>query len=64
MFTIGDKVWYKGAWGGDTSRPAIITGTGVHKGRVVYDNDLGHWGYESQYLKRSEVHCVGEDNQA
>lgn len=48
-FTIGQRVLYRGAWGTAKPKMCTITGRGVETGRVVYDNDLGHWGYAYQY---------------
>lgn len=53
-FKIGQKVWYRGGWGNQAPVPTTITGVGEKNDQVVYDNDLSHWGYESQYSPREE----------
>lgn len=51
-FTVGDPVYYSGAWGQEPPIATVITGRGVKNGRVVYDNAHGHWGYVDQYVYR------------
>jgi len=47
----GERVYYRGGWGKEPPRETKITGSGTKNGRVVYDNDLEHWGYEYQYKR-------------
>ncbi len=46
---VGDKALYRGAFGVTFPVPCEIIGIGEKNGRVVYDNDLGRWGYADQY---------------
>lgn len=41
-FVLGQRVVYRG-------QECTITGAGIEAGDLVYDNSLGHWGYEPQY---------------
>lgn len=52
QFEIGDPVYYSGAWVTEPPIATTITGRGVKNGQIVYDNDLGHWGYQAQYVHR------------
>ena len=54
-FEVGDKVLYSGAWGRDDPLETTITGKDFCdlKGEMVYDNDLGRWGYDFQYARDS-----------
>ncbi len=47
-FVLGQRVVYRG-------RECRIVGVGTEAGEIVYDNSLGHWGYESQYTAAGEV---------
>lgn len=53
-FEVGQKVWYYGNWGNAAPVATTITGVGEKNDQVVYDNDLDHWGYESQYSPRED----------
>jgi hypothetical protein len=57
-FKVGDPVFYRGAWGTEAPRACLITGIGEKNGRVVYDNDLPHWGYEDQYAAALGVDLI------
>lgn len=49
MFRVGDYVIYYGSWGQAKPRRCWITSIGADRGRPVYSNSLGQWGYEHQY---------------
>ncbi len=57
-FKIGDRALYAGAWGLHPPRQCRITGIGENKGRLVYDNNLGHWGYAEQYTPVTEADAL------
>ena len=48
--SVGDRVLYSGTWGRGSGTECEITGVGTNHGQRVYDNSLGHWGYERQYV--------------
>jgi hypothetical protein len=47
-FRKGQRVQWRGGFGRDGAKPALIAGTGEKNGRPVYDLDNGHWCYEEQ----------------
>ena len=51
-FEIGDIALYRGI--GQVPRLCRIIGKGEEIGAVVYDNDLGKWGYAEQYEPATE----------
>lgn len=48
QFAIGQKVLWRGSFGGDPEVPATIVGFGSKNGRTVVDLDKGPWAYLSQ----------------
>lgn len=65
MFKIGEKAWYRGAWGSEPARLCTITGEGEKRGRVVYDCQLEsgatHWGYSDQFARNVYNPIFGRD---
>lgn len=49
-YKIGDRVMWRGAWGRDLPKLAVITGQGEENGHLVYDLDNNHWCYEHQIV--------------
>jgi hypothetical protein len=59
-FQIGDRVRYRGAFGGQPPRMGTIIGNdGEKNDQVVYDVDLGdgdhRWGYANQFTLVQKV---------
>lgn len=52
-FKQGQRVLWRGGFGRDAAKPAVIVGTGEKNGQPVYDLDNGHWCYESQLTSTS-----------
>lgn len=61
-FHVGQRVWYRG---GMFRQPVLctITGRDTENGVRVFDNDTGHWGYASQYV-RAELPLSPQDREA
>lgn len=64
MFEIGDKVWYRGAWGSQPPVAAVITGSSRKHGATAFDCQVtgqyrGSWGYLHQFESRA-CHLCGE----
>jgi len=47
-FRIGERVIWRGAWGQEPPREALVIGRGHRDGEMVYDLASGHWAYERQ----------------
>lgn len=47
-FNIGAVVMWRGGFGSDEPKLAMIIGHGEENDKPVYDLDNGHWCYESQ----------------
>lgn len=47
-FEVGQRVLWRGGFGSDPERVAVIVGNGTKNNRPVYDLDNGHWAYEDQ----------------
>ena len=52
-FKVGDKVWYRGAWGSEPKKKGTITDLDEKNDRAVYgvdcDDKDSRWGYEDQF---------------
>ena len=47
-YKVGQKVMWRGAWGTEPPKPAVVVDTGEKNGEPVYDLDNGRWAYEYQ----------------
>jgi len=47
-FRIGERVIWRGAWGQEPPREALVIGRHYEGNEPVYDLASGHWAYERQ----------------
>ena len=59
QYEIGQQVMWSGGWGREAPKSAKIIDMGEKNNQPVYDLDNGHWAYEYQLQKLTEVSCIG-----